>query len=299
MPEILPNWHPAVVHFAVALPLLAFLLFGAALAGRRLAAAPALTLAARWSLYLGTAAALAAILTGQQAMNTSSMDLAGHENVHVHLSWAYRTAGALAIASLGAWLDRRRPAGAHPLLMLCLAAGIGLVAVTGWFGAENVYRHGIGVRRLPDPSALDDHQGHAHSHHEARPATGTGPAAGNAGDGLDPVGVVDAFHAALAAGDGDRAAALLAPEARLYGDDFQDASRQDYVGRYLAADVARARSTPRMLISRAGGTAGPVAWIASLERSGDGVRSETMVLKPTDAGWRIVHIHWSDHSIAP
>ncbi|WP_044563583.1 DUF2231 domain-containing protein [Azospirillum sp. B4] len=165
MPEILPNWHPAVVHFAVALPLLTFLFFMAASVRHKTGWAPALTTAARWSLCLGTVAALAAILTGQRAMTTSAMDLAGHENVHIHLTWAYRTAAVLAIASLGAWLDRKRAVGAHPLLLLCVAGGMGLVAITGWYGAENVYRHGIGVQRLPDPAALDDHQGHAHHHH--------------------------------------------------------------------------------------------------------------------------------------
>jgi hypothetical protein len=57
-----------------------------------------------------------------------------------------------------AWRERGRKAGAGALLGATLLAGAITLTVTGYLGAENVYRHGIGVQRLPD---VHEH-GHGH-----------------------------------------------------------------------------------------------------------------------------------------
>jgi hypothetical protein len=58
---------------------------------------------------------------------------------------------------------------------------------------------------------------------------------------------------------------------------------------------------PSTLTGRSGWSAANVAWIASESRNTgtfrgraiDSMSKETMVLRRTPAGWRIVHIHWS------
>ena len=152
--EIIPNWHPLVVHFAIALLLTAAALFvlGAALARRSVG--PTVTLVARWNLGLGVASAAFALGTGWQAYSTVAHDEPSHANMTVHMWWALGTALVFLGAAGAAWFDRRRPAGAGGLLLVLLAVGASGLAVTGWLGGENVYRYGLGVQHLPKS---DDH----------------------------------------------------------------------------------------------------------------------------------------------
>jgi ketosteroid isomerase-like protein len=58
---------------------------------------------------------------------------------------------------------------------------------------------------------------------------------------------------------------------------------------------------PSRMTRRRGAAAGTIAWIASEGRTTgtykgkqvDVVTTETMVLRRTGGGWKIVHIHWS------
>lgn len=152
--EVIPNWHPMVVHFAIALLLTAVALFvlGAAVARRSLA--PTLTLVARWNLGLGVASAVVALATGWQAYSTVAHDEPSHANMTVHMWWALGTALVFLGAAGAAWFDRQRSAGAGGMLLVLLAAGASGLAVTGWLGGENVYRYGLGVQHLPKS---DDH----------------------------------------------------------------------------------------------------------------------------------------------
>lgn len=119
--------------------------------------------------------------------------------------------------------------------------------------------------------------------------------------------VVDAFHAALKAGEPDKAAALLASDVLVFEAGGAERSKTDYAAAHLAADAkfeGAADSTPQQ---RTGTASGGLAWIATEGRvrgqSGDKVverlTTETMILRRTPAGWRIVHVHWSSRAAAP
>lgn len=118
--------------------------------------------------------------------------------------------------------------------------------------------------------------------------------------------VVDAFHAALKAGEPDKAAALLAADVLVFEAGGAERSKADYAAAHLPADAkfeAAAESTPQQ---RTGAASGGLAWIATEGRvrsqSGDKIvdrlTTETMILRRTSAGWRIVHIHWSSRAVA-
>jgi ketosteroid isomerase-like protein len=112
---------------------------------------------------------------------------------------------------------------------------------------------------------------------------------------------VDAFHAALRAGETAKAAALLADDVSVFEAGSAEASKAIYSAEHLAADAAFAKTAQETVLRRSGQSGGGMAWIASegltRTRRGDAVverlTAESMILRRTAAGWRIVHVHWS------
>lgn len=179
MIEILPNWHPLIVHFTIALLLTASALFVMGTLARARPTGAAVTLVARWNLSLGILAALVTLATGWQAYNTVAHDEPSHANMTVHMQWAIGAALVFLIAAGVAWVDRRRPAGAGALLLGLLVIGSGALGVTGWLGGENVYRYGLGVLSLPKSdshvhpggeTAPHEHGSSGHDHGGGTPA---------------------------------------------------------------------------------------------------------------------------------
>lgn len=127
------------------------------------------------------------------------------------------------------------------------------------------------------------------------------PGAGAAGTGGTPGTVVDAFHAALAAGDAAAALVFLRPDALIYESGGVERSRAEYEGHHLVHDIAFAKATTRTLEARTARAVGDAAWVTSEYRVAgtvDGkavnlVSLETMLLLVDGGRWRIAHIHWS------
>jgi ketosteroid isomerase-like protein len=137
--------------------------------------------------------------------------------------------------------------------------------------------------------------GWAHTPQAARAALGIASAARPAAE------VVDAFHAALKRGDAKGAAALLAEDVLIFESGGAEHSKAEYLAEHLPADAEFARATTDTVDWRQGHAAGTAAWIASKGRTtgqfhGRQVNSrttETILLRRTDEGWKIAHIHWS------
>jgi ketosteroid isomerase-like protein len=115
---------------------------------------------------------------------------------------------------------------------------------------------------------------------------------------------VEAFHAALAGGDGAAATALLAADALIFESGHAERSRAEYASHHAGADAAYAAAVPSRLTHRSGFVEAGTAWIVSessatgkyKDKPVDRVTTETMILRKTAEGWRIVHIHWSSRA---
>jgi ketosteroid isomerase-like protein len=112
---------------------------------------------------------------------------------------------------------------------------------------------------------------------------------------------VDRFFDALSAGDIERAGAELDPQVIILEDGGAEHSAAEYLGGHARDDAEFLKAAQQTPGRRTARVSGDLAWIASeseLHVQQDGkpmtiASTETMVLRSTDAGWKIVHIHWS------
>jgi len=112
---------------------------------------------------------------------------------------------------------------------------------------------------------------------------------------------VDRFFDALSAGDIEQAGAALDPEVIILESGGAEHSAAEYLGGHAKEDAEFLKTAQQNLGRRTARVSGDLAWVASeseLHVQQDGkpvtiVSTETMVLRSTDAGWKIVHIHWS------
>jgi len=118
---------------------------------------------------------------------------------------------------------------------------------------------------------------------------------------------VDRFFAALSAGDLDRAGAELDPLVIILEAGGAEHSAAEYLAGHAKSDAEFLKGARPRLLRRTAKVSGEFAWIVSeseldVQEDGNSVAiasAETMVLRSTDAGWRIVHIHWSSRVRKP
>ena len=160
MIEIIPNWHPAFVHFTVALLIVAAAihLLSHFLSNGKLA--DQLKIVARWNLWFGVGFTLLTVAAGWYAYNTVAHDATSHIAMTEHRNWAMTTfALFLGVAGWEYFLSRRGK-GKGWLFTGLLVIAAGFLLSTAWRGAELVYRHGLGVMSLPQA----EEPGHSHEH---------------------------------------------------------------------------------------------------------------------------------------
>lgn len=152
--------------------------------------------------------------------------------------------------------------------------------------------------------ASGSHQ-HSHEDGESGQDGGSEPSGGE-GDGHeheapgDPVAVMEAFHHALAEGDGEAALALLHENATiLEGGHLQ--TRSQYASGHLASDMEFARAIDTEIVSRSMEASEEQAMVSTRTRlsgefrgeSVDQEISETAGLVRTQDGWRIASLVWT------
>ncbi|HJU87663.1 MAG TPA: nuclear transport factor 2 family protein [Gemmatimonadota bacterium] len=112
--------------------------------------------------------------------------------------------------------------------------------------------------------------------------------------------VVHGFKTALAAGDSVAAIGFLHPDLVVYeGGDSE--SLAEYRAGHLATDMEFAAGVETTALEQGVIVRpGMALWVSESASKGefrgrpiDSHGTETIVLLPTDAGWRILHIHWS------
>jgi len=318
--EIIPNWHPIWVHFAVALLLTSaglFLLRGwKTRQDKRQSQA---LIVARWTLWLGVIAATGALLTGFWASGSVTHDDVGHANMLVHRNWAFVAAAIFALAALVEYVKRNETRASILSIALVLAGSVTL-AVTGLKGAENVYVHGLGVQRLPQLSAhehsagehhampsqemetVESHEsedGHSHSHAETSSTIVSGASVADADHAASLA--ADGLHDAIAMRDVNALRSWVAPDVLIFESGGVESSLAEYEGHHMPADMAFMKTMEREVISRKVFDAGDSAIVVTRSRvhgvhEGKAVdlsSTETLVVKKMGDQWKVVHIHWS------
>jgi ketosteroid isomerase-like protein len=117
----------------------------------------------------------------------------------------------------------------------------------------------------------------------------------------DAVATVERFSSALGAGDLKKAGAELDPAVLILESGGVERSRDEYLGGHAKHDAEFLKGAHITLKRRTAQTSGDLAWVAS-ESEMHAMKgkemlmiasTETMVLRKTDQGWKIAHIHWS------
>lgn len=137
--------------------------------------------------------------------------------------------------------------------------------------------------------------------HEPAPAAAAIPPQVTSDETRPAVAVVEQFSTALKVGDLARAGELLADDVLILESGGAEHTRGEYLGGHALFDAAFLKDAKIDVKRRSTHVEGSFAWVGTeseLLASKDGqplalLSTETMVLKQTAAGWRIVHIHWS------
>ena len=113
--------------------------------------------------------------------------------------------------------------------------------------------------------------------------------------------VAERFSTALQAGDLDTVGGLLAEDVLILESGGAERSRAEYLQHHAISDSEFLKTAHVQRLRRTARIEGGMAWIGTeseIHTTKDGqplalLSTETMVLRETPSGWRIVHIHWS------
>jgi uncharacterized membrane protein len=148
IPDWIPNIHPFIVHFPIALLVLAVLFDAARLIFRdeNWLHKATLTLYSAGSLGL-----IAAFWSGRQAVETVSVTGDAIPIVTSHEDWALYTLIyflVFTVIRFGTWWKDLEKGLVLPLLVVFAFGGIGMLWHTGELGAKLVYKHGVAVGQI-------------------------------------------------------------------------------------------------------------------------------------------------------
>ena len=140
--EVMPNIHPFLVHFPVALltTALTFEVLGVLLSRGEFSKA------GWWIQMAGTIGIVAAVLSGLSAKSQVFIPLPAAGTFDAHQQLAFVTAGgfaALLLWRLG--MRAKIDPGRRFLYLTLFAASLACLWVGAWYGGELVYRFGVGI----------------------------------------------------------------------------------------------------------------------------------------------------------
>src|SRR5690625_3403979 len=150
-PEWAPNIHPIVVHFPIALLVVALLLDLVRIVKRE---HTGLNQAVQILYGLGTLGLIMAFITGRQATETVEVAgqafsvLASHENWALATTIFFIAFFGLRFAVYWYQLDMRKPVSFASVILGVI--GLGLLSITGDRGGELVFGYGIGVSAIEE-----------------------------------------------------------------------------------------------------------------------------------------------------
>jgi uncharacterized membrane protein len=141
----IPGWHPAIVHFPLALIVTAACFLSSARVLRSSRTVETLAIVGTWTLGVGALSLPFALGTGLAAVIDLHVGAAAHEAISSHVKSAILT--AVLVLSAAVWRGAGAAQEARPswgfLVVMWLATSS--LMVTGYRGGQNVYRHGVGV----------------------------------------------------------------------------------------------------------------------------------------------------------
>jgi uncharacterized membrane protein len=148
LPDWIPNIHPFIVHFPIALLVVAVLFDMARLWFRQQSWLHNAVIA----LYTtGTIGLVAAFWSGRQAVETVSVTGSAVPVVTSHEDWALYTLiffGIFTVIRLWTWWQELEKGWVLPALILPALIGTGMLWYTGELGAKLVYKHGVAVGEI-------------------------------------------------------------------------------------------------------------------------------------------------------
>ena len=144
----MPNFHPFLTHFPIALLSLSIVCECAALLLKR----DDFSTVGWWTQLAGTIGLAAAAGTGMMAAQSVRIAPAGKPYLEMHQELAFVTATAFAILLFWRIASRtKRPRGHDILFLVIFAGGVLAIWAGAWYGGEMVYRFGAGVQVPPVP----------------------------------------------------------------------------------------------------------------------------------------------------
>jgi len=184
--EIIPNWHPIFVHYSIAAPTMALLLYIVIRIFPDRPFTAGMVSAARWMLWLGAIITVATVVAGYQAFDTVAHNAESHDAMVEHRNLARIAALSLWLIAIWSAINTRLNRRDGVEFLTALVVVCGLFGFAGWKGGELVYRYGTGVIPMesvlnPPPAAplidsqpqlqeqqedqeQDDGHGHSHEH---------------------------------------------------------------------------------------------------------------------------------------
>jgi uncharacterized membrane protein len=137
-----------VVHFPLALIMVAAALLLAARLLRNPALAATAATVGTWNLCLGALAAVFASGTGLAAVLSLEVSDAARQAISLHMKWAMFS--TLASVLLAIWRGAGTAHASRPswLFIVVLLAASAALVFTGYRGGKNVYEYGVGVKRI-------------------------------------------------------------------------------------------------------------------------------------------------------